>query len=59
MDRDNEPWLTENSNVAEEVPENDEYDDAEAPASAGQFSCAITSGDASQQLAHRVSSVVS
>ena len=38
----------EDSDVTEEVPENDEDDDSHAAAAAGEFPCAVTGGNASQ-----------
>jgi hypothetical protein len=44
--------LLENSEVTEDVPENDEDNDTHAAAATGQLSSAVTSGNSAQQLAH-------
>ena len=44
--------LLEDSKVAEDVPQDDEDNDAHAAAAARQFSGSITSGNPTQQLAH-------
>src|SRR5689334_22310562 len=49
--------LPEDAEVAEEPPQDDE-DQHRAEASTAQFLCAVTGGDAAQQLAHDRSGVV-
>ena len=49
--------LLEDSKVAEDVPQDDEDNDAHAAAAARQFSGSITSGNPTQQLAHRNSAI--
>src|SRR5678815_274222 len=47
--------LLEDSKVAEDVPQDDEDNDAHAAAAARQFPGSVTSGNPTQQLAHRYS----
>lgn len=46
---------SENSEMTEDVPEDDENDNAHAAAAAGKLSCTVSGSNAAQQLAHRFS----
>ena len=49
--------LLEDSEVTEDVPQNDEDNDAHAAAATGQLASAVTGSNSTQQLAHLYSAI--
>ena len=50
--------LFEDSKVTKQPPQDDEYDDSRAAAATGHFPCTIPGGDAAQQFAHFLSTLL-